>query len=92
MSEQHAQQIRTKPHWSQKHTCPKCSGHVMRVPRRFVDRFVSLIFPVQRYKCLSPECLWEGNLRRIDDPATEESSEPSRRGAVAGLSGKEVRA
>jgi hypothetical protein len=64
----------------------------MRVPRRLVDRCVSLVFPVQRYKCLSPECLWEGNLRRTDDPAAEEFTDPPTRGAVAGLRGKEVRA
>jgi hypothetical protein len=43
--------------------CPKCGGPACRVPRRPVDRLMSLILPQHRYKCESPDCRWEGNLR-----------------------------
>jgi hypothetical protein len=35
---------------------------VNRVPRRFIDRLLSLVFPVHRYHCSSIICHWEGNL------------------------------
>lgn len=44
--------------------CPDCNGFVYRVQRRFIDRLISLIFPVQRYRCSSLGCHWEGNLRK----------------------------
>lgn len=44
-------------------TCPDCNDFVYRVQRRFIDRLSSLIYPVQRYRCSSLGCLWEGNLR-----------------------------
>lgn len=53
------------------YACPKCSGLVIRQRRRFMDRLVSLITPVRRYRCLSKGwgCDWEGNLRvRSDMP------------------------
>lgn len=53
---------------SQKHTCPVCDDQVYRVPRRLIDRFLSLFAPVQRYRCLSPHCGWEGNLDRHPEP------------------------
>jgi len=35
---------------------------VNRVPRRFIDRLLSLVCPVHRYHCRSFICNWEGNL------------------------------
>jgi hypothetical protein len=32
------------------------------MPRRFVDRVISLVHPVHRYRCPSFICNWEGNL------------------------------
>jgi len=43
--------------------CPECHSSVNRVRRRFVDRLVSLFYPVHRYRCRSFVCSWEGNLR-----------------------------
>jgi hypothetical protein len=37
---------------------------VNRVPRRFIDRLLSLVHPVHRYHCRAFTCNWEGNLRR----------------------------
>jgi hypothetical protein len=36
---------------------------VNRIRRRFVDRVLSLFYPVHRYHCRSFACHWEGNLR-----------------------------
>ncbi len=50
---------------SQAVVCPVCNGAVERVRRRWIDRFVSLVLPLQRYRCQSRGwgCDWEGNLR-----------------------------
>jgi hypothetical protein len=42
--------------------CPQCKSSVNRVPRRFIDRLLSLFLPVHRYHCRSFICHWEGNL------------------------------
>jgi uncharacterized protein with PIN domain len=43
--------------------CPLCNGSINRIPRRLVDLVLSLFTPVQRYRCRSFKCDWEGNLR-----------------------------
>jgi len=43
--------------------CPLCHGSLNRIPRRFIDLVFSLFTPVQRYRCRSLRCDWEGNLR-----------------------------
>lgn len=43
--------------------CPRCKGHTIRVPRRFVDLLMSMFISVSRYRCHSMDCGWEGNLR-----------------------------
>jgi len=40
----------------------------MRVPRRPIDRLISLLHPVQRYQCTALECEWQGNLARRPYP------------------------
>lgn len=56
--------IADRPAWvSRTQVCPRCGGYVIRVPRRLVDRMVSLLLPRQRYSCQSAVCHWEGNLR-----------------------------
>jgi len=53
-----------RPAWvSRTQVCPRCQGYVIRVPRRLVDRVMSLLLPRQRYSCQSAGCHWEGNLR-----------------------------
>lgn len=44
-------------------SCPRCKGSIYRVPRRTVDRILSLFVPVHRYRCSMMGCDWEGNLR-----------------------------
>jgi hypothetical protein len=49
--------------------CPRCGdARLLRVRRRLVDRLLSLVRPVFRFRCESVECQWEGNLpqRRFD--------------------------
>lgn len=43
--------------------CPLCHGTMNRIPRRAIDLLLSLFMPVQRYRCRSMRCDWEGNLR-----------------------------
>jgi len=43
--------------------CPRCGDDAVRVPRRFVDRVISLFGQVHRYRCDNPACGWEGNVR-----------------------------
>lgn len=47
--------------------CPRCNGWVFRIPRRFVDGLMNILTPVHRYRCRSPGCSWEGNLRVQQD-------------------------
>ena len=51
-------------HLADARMCPHCNGPVERVRRHFMDRLVSLITPVQRYRCCARgwECTWEGTL------------------------------
>lgn len=44
-------------------TCPRCNGTAYRVPRRFVDVCLSLVYPVHRFRCDANGCDWEGNMR-----------------------------
>jgi len=50
------------------HPCPVCNCSTNRVPRRWVDLFVSLFTPLHRYRCRSMSCDWEGNLREGSSP------------------------
>ena len=43
--------------------CPACQSGLNRVPRRFIDRLLSIVYPVHRYHCRSFACNWEGNVR-----------------------------
>jgi hypothetical protein len=51
------------PHQMPK-VCPRCGGEVARIPRRLIDRVISLVRPVQRYRCTALQCQWIGNLSR----------------------------
>ena len=44
--------------------CPACGEPLTRIPRRPVDRLLSLFRPVHRYQCTVLECEWQGNLPR----------------------------
>jgi hypothetical protein len=44
--------------------CPRCGApfsNLERVPRRSIDRLVSLISEQHRYRCRSTGCGWVGN-------------------------------
>jgi hypothetical protein len=43
--------------------CPRCRGHVRRVPRHLVDRLVGCVVAVHRYRCQAIGCSWDG--RRV---------------------------
>jgi hypothetical protein len=45
--------------------CPRCDAarsSLERVPRRSIDRLISLIWLQHRYRCRSMGCGWVGNL------------------------------
>lgn len=46
-----------------KPTCPQCGGRLIRIARRPIDRALSLIAPVRRYRCQNFSCQWEGRVR-----------------------------
>ena len=45
------------------HECPLCNAALLRTARRPMDRFLSRFVAVQRYRCVSFTCQWEGNFR-----------------------------
>jgi hypothetical protein len=48
--------------------CPRCGGTVQRIRRRWIDRVLSVFARLRRYRCHSPLCGWEGNLRERQGP------------------------
>lgn len=48
-------------------SCPRCGGAAERIPRRRLDRLLSLVVPLRRYRCCSRACAWEGALRAPRD-------------------------
>jgi hypothetical protein len=43
--------------------CPRCGNTgLLRIHRRLLDRLLSLVRPVYRFRCANPGCAWEGNL------------------------------
>jgi hypothetical protein len=43
--------------------CPDCDDLLRRVPRRFIDRALSVFVSMHRYRCPNFLCAFEGNLR-----------------------------
>ncbi len=60
-----------RPHDTARHVCPVCQGFVLRIARRPIDKLTSLFAPVQRYRCESFSCGWEGNFR-LDNAGGDE--------------------
>ena len=58
--------------------CPICNGPVYRIRRRFVDRLISRIRLMHRYRCEAMGCDWEGILSRrySSDFARKERHKP----------------
>jgi transposase-like protein len=42
--------------------CPQCASYARRIRKRFLDRMISVVMPVNRYKCQS--CHWHGNVSK----------------------------
>lgn len=59
--------------------CPVCACALLREHRRTVDRWLSLIRPVRRYRCDNYDCQWVGNIA-VDAPVRR--SPDGRRGGV----------
>jgi hypothetical protein len=55
-------------------TCPRCHSSVVRIYRRFVDRLLSMVYPVCRYRCQSFICRWEGNIADDARPSERKHS------------------
>ena len=43
--------------------CPECGGELIQIRRRPIDRLLSAIVPVSRFRCSTMQCGYEGNLR-----------------------------
>jgi hypothetical protein len=43
--------------------CPACGDIVSRIPRRPIDRILSVFVSMRRYRCPNVLCVWEGNVR-----------------------------
>ena len=43
--------------------CPLCGEALQRIHRHPLDRLLSIIYPVRRYRCKRFRCGWEGTLR-----------------------------
>ncbi len=57
--------------------CPQCSGSILRTGRRPIDRFISGFSPVQRFRCESFRCRWEGNIRVRREEPVRYGSQPA---------------
>ena len=45
--------------------CRQCGDEkLIRIRRRFVDRLISVVYPLKRYRCTAAGCDWEGALSR----------------------------
>ncbi|MDE2567123.1 MAG: hypothetical protein KGL50_15180 [Burkholderiales bacterium] len=42
--------------------CPRCAGALRRIRRRWFDRLLGRLRPVNRYRCRDIRCGWTGNL------------------------------
>lgn len=43
--------------------CPRCGNtDLLRIHRRLLDRLLSCVRPVFRFRCANPGCAWEGTL------------------------------
>jgi len=40
--------------------CPHCGGRLHRIHRHFLDRAISILVPVRRYRCSNRDCGWTG--------------------------------
>ena len=57
-------------------TCPQCGEPLLRMRRRIVDRLTSFFQPVQRFRCRSHRCQWQGNISVKSMTADTPSEDP----------------
>lgn len=75
-------------HAGLKPVCPRCGSSVFRITRRPLDRLLSLVAPVQRYKCRAEkanfDCMWEGviPLKNLDEEHAADHQSGSRKTVV----------
>lgn len=73
-----------------KPVCPRCGSSVFRISRKPIDRLLSVIAPVQRYKCRAEKanfhCTWEGVIQLKNTGEQSNDSAPGHVTATAGLS------
>lgn len=75
----HVQTTTTRPHSyrpiaaESRRECPLCGSSVFRIRRTSLDRLLSMVTPVQRFKCQAEKanfhCTWEGTLSANNIPA-----------------------
>jgi hypothetical protein len=65
----------------QRPRCPRCGAPVDRIRRHWLDRLVSVVTPVRRYRCVAFACDWEGTLqdRRHALPSSDDKKRYDRR-------------
>jgi len=64
--------------------CPRCNSAVFSVSRCFVDLLLSVFLPIRRYRCISMQCSWEGNLRDERQPKGGGGNRQDRGASMAG--------
>lgn len=57
--------------------CPACGGPLEREPRQRLERLISVVHPVHRYRCVMPSCGWHGVLGRDAVPAAHAVGRPA---------------
>jgi hypothetical protein len=62
--------------------CPVCRNVVERVHRHPLERFISVFYLIHRYRCVQPDCGWEGTLHR---DGTEVDPDHARKAAFSRL-------
>ena len=56
--------LQTQAHPTDRAGCPRCNAPVFRISRRLPDLLISFFVPVQRFRCISMDCTWEGVRRQ----------------------------
>jgi hypothetical protein len=59
-----AMPVRHTRHSADGRECPLCGSPVFRISRRLRDRLLGFFVATLRYRCISMDCSWEGNLRQ----------------------------
>jgi len=55
--------------------CPRCGGELQRVHRNSIDRAISILVSVRRYRCTNRDCGWSG--RRVSTSSSRGRAKPA---------------